>query len=248
MPGSTFASRSYRDAAIVLRTQKLGEADRIITTLTAEHGVVRAVAKGVRRTRSKFGAVLEPFMGADVQFIHGRSLAIITQAQMRGDYGGDIVADYEKYTSASAMVETAERVAEGTGTNDRAQFDLLHGGLAALARGTHSPDLILASYLLRAMSLAGWAVTWSACVSCGAPGAQPGFHAGAGGPVCPDCRPPGTRPLPAGTPEFLHALQHGNWENTNGVAADIRHEALAVAAEYAQHHMERRLSSLRAVG
>ncbi|MGH3506722.1 MAG: DNA repair protein RecO, partial [Nocardioidaceae bacterium] len=64
----------YRDEAVVLRTQKLGEADRIVTFLTRRHGRVRAVGKGVRRTRSKFGSRLEPFMQVDVQFARGRSL------------------------------------------------------------------------------------------------------------------------------------------------------------------------------
>src|SRR4051812_14657484 len=63
----SFASRAYRDDAVVLRTHKLGEADRIITLLTKHHGQVRAVAKGVRRTSSRFGARLEPFMVADLQ-------------------------------------------------------------------------------------------------------------------------------------------------------------------------------------
>ncbi|MCT1606136.1 DNA repair protein RecO [Nesterenkonia massiliensis] len=263
MAGSTFASRSYRDLAIVLRTQKLGEADRIITVLTAFNGLIRGVAKGVRRTTSKFGATLEPFMMADVQFVHGRSLEIITQAQGRAAYGTMIAADYEKYMAASAMAEAAERIAEhdvilpsgstagdsrrgghrNAGSNGP-QFDLLHGALAALARDAHAPDLILSSYLLRSLSAAGWAVTWSACVSCGAPGGHLGFHSGAGGPVCADCRPPGSRTIPAGTAEFLHALQHGAWEHTTGVSADIRHEAVAVASDYAQHHLERRLTSL----
>ena len=57
-------SRLYRDEAIILRTYKLGEADRIIVMLTRHHGQVRAVAKGVRRTTSRFGARLEPFSGA----------------------------------------------------------------------------------------------------------------------------------------------------------------------------------------
>ena len=61
----------YRDEAIVLRTQKLGEADRIVTLLTRQHGKVRAVAKGVRRTRSRFGARLEPSMVVDVQLLRG---------------------------------------------------------------------------------------------------------------------------------------------------------------------------------
>ncbi|MET0994701.1 MAG: DNA repair protein RecO, partial [Mycobacterium sp.] len=63
----------YRDEGVVLRTQKLGEADRIVTLLTREHGRVRAVAKGVRRTTSRFGARLEPFMHVDLQLATGRS-------------------------------------------------------------------------------------------------------------------------------------------------------------------------------
>ena len=245
MASSTFASRSYRDIGIVLRTQKLGEADRIITVLTAFHGLVRAVAKGVRRTQSKFGATLEPFMVADVQFVHGRSLDIITQAAGRSSYGAMIAADYEKYTAASTMAETAERLTDTQDESDRRQFDLLHGALSALARSVHAPDLVLSSYLLRALGSAGWAVTWSVCVSCGAPGAHRGFHPGAGGPVCGDCRPPGARTLSAGATELLYALQHGQWERATDSPADLRHEAVAVATDYAQHHLERRLTSLR---
>ena len=71
----------YRDEGVVLRTQKLGEADRIITLLTRAHGRVRAVGKGVRRTRSKFGARLEPFSHVDLQFYEGRSLDVVEQAE-----------------------------------------------------------------------------------------------------------------------------------------------------------------------
>lgn len=254
MAGSTFASRSYRDLGVVLRTQKLGEADRIITVLTAGHGLVRAAAKGVRRTQSKFGAALEPFMVADIQFVHGRSLEIVTQALSRGTYGALIAADYEKYTAACVMGEAAERIAEHDaeptspvrgGAPRSQQFDLLHGGISALARGVHAPDLVLSSYLLRALGAAGWQVTWSACVACGAPGSHRGFHAGVGGPVCQDCRPPGTRTLSAGAAELLHALQHGQWDQAGKASADLRHEAAGVATDYAQHHLERRLSSVR---
>src|SRR5699024_6616191 len=127
----------------------------------------------------------------------------------------------------------------------RAQFDLLHGGLSALARGIHTPDVVLSSYLLRAMASAGWAVTWSVCTVCSAPGAHLSFNSAAGGPVCPDCRPPGSRTLSAGTTELLHALQHGQWPQAAQASAELRHEAVAVATDYAQHHLERRLSSLR---
>ena len=67
----------YRDEAIVLRTHKLGEADRIITLLTRRTGRVRAVAKGVRRTKSKFGARLEPGTHVDLQLYEGRSLGSV---------------------------------------------------------------------------------------------------------------------------------------------------------------------------
>ena len=71
----------YRDAGVVLRTHKLGEADRIITLLTRERGLVRAAAKGVRKTTSRFGGRLEPFMHVDLQLAEGRSLDIITQVE-----------------------------------------------------------------------------------------------------------------------------------------------------------------------
>ena len=79
--GQNGAVPYYRDEAIVLRTQKLGEADRIITLLTRSHGRVRAVAKGVRRTTSRFGSRLEPFSHVDVQLAEGRSLDVVTQAE-----------------------------------------------------------------------------------------------------------------------------------------------------------------------
>ena len=96
-------ARAYRDDAVVLRTHKLGEADRIITLLTKHHGQVRAVAKGVRRTSSRFGARLEPFMVADLQLVSGRTLDVVTQAVAKGAYGGNIAADYGRYTVAAAM-------------------------------------------------------------------------------------------------------------------------------------------------
>lgn len=243
MAGSTFASRSYRDAALVLRTHDLGEADRIITVLTPGHGLVRAVAKGVRRTTSKFGATLEPFMAADVQFVHGRSLDIVTQAISKGSYGAAIVADYEKYLAAHVMAQAAERLSETDVDDSRQQFTLLHGGLSALARGIHPPDAVQSSYLLRALARAGWAVSWDACVACGRPGEQPGFSPALGGPTCEDCRPPGARRLDHGTVVLLRALQEGDWTRARGATAAERHEASAVVHGYAQHQLERRLGT-----
>lgn len=112
----------FRDDGIVLRTQKLGEADRIITLLTRGHGRVRAVARGVRRTKSKFGARLEPFSHVDVQFfargseLIGRGLPLCTQSETIAPYGGGIVTDYARYTAGTAMLETAERFTDHEGS------------------------------------------------------------------------------------------------------------------------------------
>jgi recombinational DNA repair protein (RecF pathway) len=124
--------QGYRDDGVVLRTQKLGEADRIITLLTRHNGRVRAVAKGVRRTKSRFGARLEPFTHVDVMVHHGRSLDIITQAEVIRAYGTPLAANYPKYTAGTAMLETAERFTPVEKEPAIRQFLLLIGGLRAL--------------------------------------------------------------------------------------------------------------------
>src|SRR3954447_24480382 len=84
--------------------------------LSRRHGKVRAVAKGVRRTSSRFGARLEPFMVADVLLYQGRNLDIVQQAESLGSYGADIAVHYDRYTSAHAMVEAADRLNEAEAT------------------------------------------------------------------------------------------------------------------------------------
>ena len=124
--------QGYRDDGVVLRTQKLGEADRIITLLTRHNGRVRAVARGVRRTKSRFGARLEPFTHVDVMIHPGRSLDAITQAEVIRAYGTPLVSDYPKYTAGTAMLETAERFTPVEKEPAIRQFLLLIGGLRTL--------------------------------------------------------------------------------------------------------------------
>jgi DNA repair protein RecO (recombination protein O) len=124
--------QGYRDDGIVLRTHKLGEADRIITLLTRHHGRVRAVAKGVRRTKSRWGARLEPFTHVDVMVHNGRTLDVITQAEVIRPYGAPLASNYPKYTAGTAMLETAERFTPVEKEPALRQFLLLVGGLRAL--------------------------------------------------------------------------------------------------------------------
>ena len=251
--GAGYAANSYRTHALVLRTYKLGEADRIIVLLTPGHGQIRAVAKGVRRTTSKFGATLEPFMLSRLQLVHGRNLDIITQAESVTPYGQWIAQDYDAYSAASAMVETAERltvsdIAEvsenGGGVEAPSQYRLLHGALAALARGTHAPRLLLYSYLLRSLATAGWAASFTTCSRCGAPGPHRSVNVTLGGSVCDDCRPPGSATPDPATVELLAALQSGRWEVADAAPDQARREAAGIVSGYLQFHLERHLKSL----
>ena len=233
---------TYRDDVVVLRTHKLGEADRIVTLLSRRHGKVRAVAKGVRRTSSRFGARLEPFMVADVQLYTGRSLDIVQQAESLGAYGADIAAHYDRYTAASAMVETADRLSEAEANPQ--QYLLLVGGLRALARGDHAARSILDSYLLRVMALSGWAPALSECARCATTGPHDTFVAQLGGVVCRDCAPAGSPRIDADTLGLLQALLAGEWDTVEAASARATAGASGIIAAYAQWHLERGIRSL----
>lgn len=164
---------AYRDDGIVLRTHKLGEADRIVTLLARRTGRVRAVAKGVRRTKSRFGARLEPFTHVDLLMHTGRSLDYITQAETVRPYGEPFSSDYPRYTTGTAMLETAEKFTPVEKEPAMRQFLLLVGGLRALSEGAHEPRLILDAYLLRSLAVAGYAPALDECAVCGTRVADP---------------------------------------------------------------------------
>lgn len=233
---------TYRDEAVVLRTHKLGEADRIVTMLSRRHGKIRAVAKGVRRTSSKFGARLEPFMVVDAQLYQGRNLDIVNQAESLGTYGADICVHYDRFTAANAMVEAADRLGDSEATTQ--QYLLLLGGLRALARGEHASRSILDSYLLRAMSLSGWAPGLDACARCAAIGPHDTFVAQLGGMVCRDCAPVGSARVPATTSNVLEALIRGEWERIDTASPHDLSRASGLIAAYTQWHLERGIRSL----
>jgi len=228
----------------VVRQHKLGEADRIVTLLTREHGLVRAVAKGVRRTRSKFGSRLEPFAHIDVQLHPGRNLDIVTQVVSIDAFTTDIVSDYGRYTSACAVLETAERLAG----EERAPASALHrltvGALRAVADGTRPRELVLDAYLLRAMGTAGWAPALIECARCAAPGPHRAFHIGAGGSVCVHCRPSGSTTPPQPVLELMAALHDGDWATAESSSASHRSHASGLVAAHLQWHLERQLRTL----
>ncbi len=235
----------YRDEAVVLRTHKLGEADRIVTMLSKNHGQIRAVAKGVRRTASKFGSRLEPFMVVDVQLFEGRNLDTVSQVETLSAYGKQIIDDYASYTAASAMVETAEKL---TGTDSvPQQYLLLAGALRSLSKLEHDSSLILDSYLLRALSIAGWAPNFVDCALCSAPGPHSAFVLALGSVVCGNCKQAGAAMLDQDTASLLGALLSGDWSAADQSSQRARSSAAGLVAAYSQWHIERGLKSLQHV-
>lgn len=235
--------RRYRDQAIVLGHHALGEADRIVVMLSRGHGQVRAVAKGVRRTRSRFGARLEPFTLVDVELHPGRSLEIVTGADLIEPFGTWIAADYPSYTAAKVMAETAGRLTEED-SSTRPQYLLLLAALRSLSRREHDPVLAADAYLLRALSVAGWAPSFAQCSQCGAPGPHQSFVPDMGGVVCPACRPPGAMNLGPEGVELLSALLTGDWAVADAAGDRARRHADAAVRAYLQWHLEHRLKSL----
>ena len=237
----------YRESGVVLRTIKLGEADRIITFLTPGRGKVRAVAKGVRRTRSRWGARLEPFNHVDVQCYTGRSLDIVTQAETVDAFGAGIIGDYPRYTAGCAMLETADRLVAEEGEPALRVYLLVVGALRALADRERDASLVLDAFLLRAMTHAGWAPAITECARCAEPGPHRHFSVPAGGSVCPGCRPTGSATPNAVTVELLEALLTGDWVRAEASEAASRREGSGLVAALLQWHLERGLRSLSLV-
>jgi DNA repair protein RecO (recombination protein O) len=205
---------------------------------------VRAVAKGVRRTRSKFGARLEPFSHVELQLYAGRELDIVTQAETIAAYGGVLAGDYLRYTAGTAILETAERLTAEEREPSLRLYLLLVGAVRTLAEGGHDARLVLDAFVLRALAVAGYAPSLDRCVRCGRPGPHRWFAVAAGGVVCADDRPAGAAtPSPAAL-ALLVALLGGDWPAADASPTRVRREASGLAAAYLQWHLERGLRSL----
>ena len=157
----------YHDRGVVLRTYKLGEADRIVSFLTRGRGKVRAVAKGVRKTKSRFGGRLEPTSHVDLLLYEGRGdLDIVSQAETV-DHFRPLRDDLDRLARAVAMLEAADQLALERETNVRL-YEMLVGALRTLAR--QDAPLVVPGFLLKALALEGFRPQVEACVACGSEG------------------------------------------------------------------------------
>jgi DNA repair protein RecO (recombination protein O) len=237
----------YTDDGVVLRTHKLGEADRIITILCRKSGRVRAVAKGVRRTKSRWGARLEPFTHVDLMLHVGRSLDVITQAEVIRPYGEPLTADYPRYTAGVAMLETAEKLTPVEKEPALRQLLLLIGGLRSLGDSEHDSRLVLDAYLLRSLAVAGYAPALADCARCGGDESLAAFAIPVGGMVCASCRPPGAATPGQQTIALMVALLQGDWAAADHSERRHQVECSGLVAAYLQWHLEHSIRSLRHV-
>ncbi|MCC5954189.1 MAG: DNA repair protein RecO [Acidimicrobiia bacterium] len=231
--------RLRSDTAVVLRTYKLGEADRIVVLLTADHGKVRAVAKGVRKTRSRFGGRLEPLTHVTVQLHEGRNLDVITQAETIDTFR-TIRDDLGRLGRAVAMLEAADHLSmEGEPTPEL--FRMLVGALRSL--GENDSALVASAFLLKALALEGFRPQVEGCVACGAIEDLVAFDAGSGGLLCRPHRRGG-----AISPEAITLLGDILGGRLAAALATPRGPATGevdrVATALFEHHIERRLRSV----
>lgn len=234
----------YRDQGVVLRTYKLGEADRIVVLLTQGEGKVRAVAKGVRKTKSRFGGRLEPFSHVDLSLYRGRGeLDTVTQAEVIHSFRG-LREDYDRVTAGAAMLEVVDQVAQEREASLRLYLLLLRA-LRALDSGPRDPSVVLDAFLLKLMALEGYRPAVQECAVCGGGGPFVRFSAVRGGAVCGRCRTGEESVLDRGTVALMAELLGGDMERAAQAepAAVPRREAGTLVKSFVEYHLDRRLRS-----
>jgi DNA repair protein RecO (recombination protein O) len=229
----------YRDHGIVLRTYKLGEADRIVSLITKDHGKVRAVAKGVRKTKSRFGGRLEPTRHVSLLLYEGRELDIISQAETV-DHFRPVREDLDRLTRATAMLEAVDQIAQEQEVNPRL-YQMLLGALRTLA--ANDTVLIVPAFFWKLLALEGLQPLLDACVTCGSEDDLVAFDVDEGGVLCRGCRRGSA--VSAEALAIMQQILGGQLGAAlNLPASSATHEVEHLATRALEHHLERRLKSV----
>ena len=231
----------YRDRGVVLRTIKLGEADRIVSLMTQANGKVRAVAKGVRRPGSRFGARLEPTTHIAFQCYRGRELDVVTQVETI-DANRQLRDTYAALTHAISMLEAVDQVAQERERNV-GLYRMLVGALRTMA--TQPSPVVSAAFFWKLLSLEGFHPALDSCARCGSPQPFVAFDLHEGGVLCEPCGRHGGRRI---TPEALDVVGRVVGGGLNGVLSSpppppLLHEIERLAIAALEHQSERRLKS-----
>lgn len=229
----------YRERGVVVRTWKLGEADRIVSLVTEGRGKVRAVAKGVRKTSSRFGSRLEPLSHVSLLLYEGRNLDIVSQAESI-DHWKVIRGDLDRLGRATAVTEAVDAVVQ-EGQHAPRLYSMLVGALRSIS-SDHSP-LVVPAFFWKLLAEEGFRPVLDECATCGADDGLVAFDLHEGGTLCGGCRR-GTRI----TPEALHLLRRILGGDLVAVLAEgpsgAGHEVDDLAHRALEHHLERRLRAL----
>jgi DNA repair protein RecO (recombination protein O) len=230
----------YRDSAVVLRTYKLAEADRIVVLMTEHHGKVRAVAKGVRKTMSKFGARLEPLSHVQLLLAHGRSdLDIVSQAESVESLA-PLVADLDHLTNGMAMLEAVDQLALEREPAPQL-YHMLVGALRTVAR--RSGPMVVPAFYWKLLAAEGITPLLDDCARCGEPGPLVALDMDHGGALCRNCR--SGAPLSAEALDLMRMVLGGQLNDALSVPASAAtHEVAAHATRAMEHHIERRLRTV----
>jgi DNA repair protein RecO (recombination protein O) len=229
----------YRDVGVVLRTHKLGEADRIVVVLTAEHGKVRAVAKGVRKTKSRFGGRLEPLSHVQLLLYRGRELDIVSQAETV-ESSRPLLEDLDVLTRGLALLEVVDRL-----TPDREPvphlYRMLVGALRTLA--SRPSPLVVPAFFWKVLAVEGLRPELDRCVRCGAAEPLVAFDLDEGGVLCRSCRS-GRAISPEALALLRQVLGGGLNAALAGDQSPATHEVTVLATEAMEHHLERGLRTV----
>lgn len=238
--------RSLRVEGVALRHNDMGEADRLLTIYTRELGKLRAIAKGVRKMRSRKAGHLEPFTRVNLQLARGRDLFIVTQAETVEAYL-TMREDLEKVGYAAYIVELLDRLTYDNDEN-RSIYHLLTDTLARLDR---EPEVYLAVrfYEIRLLDQLGYRPELSACLNCGNE-IQPQdqyFSAALGGVLCPNCGPnvPDAQPISLNALKYLRHFQRSSYREAARapLTPKINHEMERHMHHYLTFILERGLNS-----
>ena len=232
---------SLKTEAVVLRSMRYAEADRILHLYTPHRGRVSAIAKGVRRTRSRFGGRLEPYFRLHMVLYEGRSeLLTVTSAQT--------ISGHPRLREDAAALDSAARACDAVGRLfETAEphpgvFALLCSELALLDRdpGVHATKANQLAFRLKLLLAAGLAPQLAACASCGEADHIAAFSGAAGGVVCGACEGSGFA-----LGEEAHAFMTGALGSAlaDAPAAGVRalREADRAITETVEHHAQIRL-------
>lgn len=232
-------SRLYRATGVVLRTYKLAESDRIIVLLTEEHGKVRAVAKGVRKTKSKFGGRLEPMSHIHLLLHEGRDLDIVNQVDTVESLA-PLVVDLDHMTRGMSVLEAVDQMAMDREPNPQL-YRMLVGVLRTIA--VSDSPLVVPAFFWKLLALEGVRPELDVCVRCGEAEPLVAFDMDHGGVLCRNCR--SGAPISAEALALMRMILGGQMNAALAApTTQASHEVSNHATRAVEHHIERKLRSV----